>query len=157
MHQLKLVYKPRPIFYGTSSNSISVTLFPFSISLILFQMSITQKIFYVVAILLLFSSGQTLCHTKGLRPRNSSTRQQNKNMTQTQISELQFMKWVRFVGRLKHSVFRTAKNKLFPSITLTVSKNQASGDFTSIQDAIDSLPFINLVRVVIKVHAGVYT
>ncbi|XP_048320818.2 probable pectinesterase 53 [Ziziphus jujuba] len=120
-------------------------------------MSTTQKIFYVVAILLLFSSGQTLCHTKGLRPRNSSTRQQNKNMTQTQISELQFMKWVRFVGRLKHSVFRAAKNKLFPSITLRVSKNKASGDFTSIQDAIDSLPLVNLVRVVIKVHAGVYT
>lgn len=67
------------------------------------------------------------------------------------------MKWVKFVGTLKHSVFRTAKNKLFPSYTLHVAKNPAAGDFTSIQDAVDSLPFINLVRVVIKVHAGVYT
>ncbi|KAF5748534.1 pectinesterase 53 [Tripterygium wilfordii] len=67
------------------------------------------------------------------------------------------MKWVNFVGRLKHSLFRTAKNKLFPSYTLNVAKNSMAADFTSIQDAIDSLPFINLVRVVIKVHAGVYT
>lgn len=80
------------------------------------------------------------------------------NMTaRTQFSEQQFMKWVWFVGSLKHSVFKTAKNKLSPSYTLTVAKNPAAGDFTSIQDAIDSLPFINLVRVVIKVHAGVYT
>ncbi|KAI5333438.1 hypothetical protein L3X38_023569 [Prunus dulcis] len=78
-------------------------------------------------------------------------------MTQAQFSEQQFMKWVRFVGRLKHSVFKTAKNKLFPSYTLHVAKNRAAGDFTTIQDAIDSLPFINLLRVVIKVHAGVYT
>ncbi|KAI5316424.1 hypothetical protein L3X38_036131 [Prunus dulcis] len=78
-------------------------------------------------------------------------------MTQAQFSEQQFMKWVRFVGRLKHSVFKTAKNKLFPSYTLHVTKNRAAGDFRTIQDAIDSLPFINLLRVVIKVHAGVYT
>lgn len=77
-------------------------------------------------------------------------------MTRTQFSEQQFMKWVNFVGRLKHSVFKSAKNKLFPAYTLTVAKNRAAGDFTKIQDAIDSLPFINLVRVVIKVHAGVY-
>lgn len=67
------------------------------------------------------------------------------------------MKWVKFVGRLKHSVYKNAKNKLFPSYTLNVAKNPSKGDFTKIQDAIDSLPFINLVRVVIKVHAGVYT
>lgn len=80
------------------------------------------------------------------------------NMTaRTQFSEQQFMKWVKFVGSLKHSVFKNAKNKLSPSYTLVVNKNPAAGDFTSIQDAIDSLPFINLVRVVVKVHAGVYT
>lgn len=69
---------------------------------------------------------------------------------------MQFMKWVKFVGTLKHSVYKTAKNKIFPSYTLTVDKKPSSGDFTTIQDAIDSLPIINLVRVVIKVHAGVY-
>ncbi|KAM7500724.1 hypothetical protein LguiA_025138 [Lonicera macranthoides] len=66
------------------------------------------------------------------------------------------MKWVKFVGTLKHSLFNTTNNKLFPSYTLTVDKNPDTEDFTSIQDAIDSLFFINLVRVVIQVHAGVY-
>ncbi|VVA37235.1 Hypothetical predicted protein [Prunus dulcis] len=75
----------------------------------------------------------------------------------TSAREKQFMKWVRFVRRLKHSVFKTAKNKLVPSYTLHVAKNHAAGDFTNIHNAIDSLPFINLLRVVIKVHAGVYT
>ncbi|KAE8666849.1 putative pectinesterase 53 [Hibiscus syriacus] len=67
------------------------------------------------------------------------------------------MQWVKFVGSFNHSVFKSAKNKLFPSYTITVDKNPAAGDFTTIQDAIDSLPSVNIVRVVIKVHAGVYT
>lgn len=98
------------------------------------------------------------CHTKGLRPKKVGGKKQlNVNMTQVQHSEQQFMQWVQFVGSLKHSLFKTAKNKLFPSYTLTVDKNPSHGDFTSIQEAIDSLPLINLVRVFIKVHAGVYT
>ncbi|KAK3439079.1 hypothetical protein EUGRSUZ_C03721 [Eucalyptus grandis] len=111
----------------------------------------------VVVVVLLLSSRTSLCHTKGLRPGRSARKPVPQNMTRVQYSEQQFMKWVKFVGRLKHSIFKTAKNKLSPSYTLTVDKNPAYGDFTSIQDAIDSLPFINLVRVVIKVHAGVYT
>ncbi|CAH9101937.1 unnamed protein product [Cuscuta epithymum] len=79
------------------------------------------------------------------------------NLTQIEYAEEEFMKWVIFVGSLKHSLFQAAENKLFPSFTLTVDNNPAYGDFTSIQDAVDSLPFINLFRVVIKVHAGVYT
>ncbi|EOY30632.1 Pectin lyase-like superfamily protein isoform 3 [Theobroma cacao] len=120
-------------------------------------MSKFQPFFYITILLLLLNAGQTLCHTKGIRLRSSTGKQTKINMTRTQVSEQQFMQWVKFVGSLKHSVFRTAKNKLFPSYTLTVNKNPAAGDFTKIQDAIDSLPFINLVRVVIKVHAGVYT
>ncbi|XVE98077.1 hypothetical protein REPUB_Repub03eG0074300 [Reevesia pubescens] len=122
-------------------------------------MSKFLHIFYITILLLLLNSGQTLCHTKGIRLRSSKGKhkQSKTNMTGTHVSEQQFMQWVKFVGSLKHSVFRTAKNKLFPSYTLTVDKNPAAGDFTKIQDAIDSLPFINLVRVVIKVHAGVYT
>lgn len=108
----------------------------------------------LVVLLLLIQNPITIhCHTKGIRPRLSS----GTNSSKTQFSELQFMKWVDFVGSLKHSVFKTAKNKLFASYTLHVDKNPSSGDFTSIQEAIDSLPSINLVRVVIKVHAGVYT
>ncbi|XP_028794278.1 probable pectinesterase 53 [Neltuma alba] len=115
--------------------------------------------FLLVLLFLLQNPSATLCHTKGLRP----GRQRfpglglSINRTQVQNSEQQFMKWVNFVGSLKHSVFKTAKNKLFPSHTLHVSKNPAVADFATIQEAIDSLPGINLVRVVIKVHAGVYT
>lgn len=106
----------------------------------------------------ILNSGQILCHTKGIRPRSSPKwKQPTINMTRAQFSEQQFMKWVKFVGSLKHSLFKAAKNKIFPSYTITVAKNPAAGDFTSIQQAIDSLPFINLVRVVIKVHSGVYT
>ncbi|XP_022731129.1 probable pectinesterase 53 [Durio zibethinus] len=120
-------------------------------------MSKFQYIFTITILILLLNSGQTLCHTKGIRLGSSRGKHKQSNMTRTQVSEQQFMQWVKFVGSLKHSVFKTAKNKLFPSYTITVDKNPAAGDFTKIQDAIDSLPFINLVRVVIKVHAGVYT
>lgn len=110
---------------------------------------------FVLTILLL-NSGQTLCHTKGLRTRNPRVVQPMMNASRVQFSEQQFMKWVTFVGSLKHSVFKAAKNKIFPSYTLIVAKNPSAGDFTTIQEAIDSLPFINLVRVIIKIRAGVY-
>ncbi|KAJ6435289.1 hypothetical protein OIU84_000472 [Salix udensis] len=98
---------------------------------------------YVFVIVLLLNSGQTLCHTKGLRTGNSGRVPPVINGSRVQFSEQQFM-------NLKHSVFRAAKNKIFPSYTLIVAKNPSLGDFTTIQEAIDSLPFINLVRVVIK-------
>ncbi|KAK2385388.1 putative pectinesterase [Trifolium repens] len=116
--------------------------------------------FYVLVVLLVLQNPiVTQCHTKGIRPRPSNGIPLiSTNMTKVQESEQQFMKWVKFVGGLKHTVFRTAKNKLFPSYTLNVyNKKSGKGGFSSIQAAIDSLPFINLVRVVIKVHAGVYT
>ncbi|XP_047943996.1 probable pectinesterase 53 isoform X2 [Salvia hispanica] len=103
-------------------------------------------IFYVtVLVVVLLNSMGTRCHTKGIRPERTAN------------SEQQFMKWVDFVGSLKHSLFKTATNKVSPSRIITVHKNPKYGDFTSIQDAIHSLPTINLVRVVIKVHAGLYT
>ncbi|KAH1131930.1 hypothetical protein J1N35_003308 [Gossypium stocksii] len=119
-------------------------------------MSKFQCFLYIVILVLLLNSAQTLCHTKGIKLKRKHHHKQS-NVTGTHVSEQPFMQWVKFVGSLNHSVFRTAKNKLFPSRTITVDKNPKSGDFTKIQDAIDSLPFINLVRVVIKVHAGVYT
>ncbi|RVW96315.1 putative pectinesterase 53 [Vitis vinifera] len=120
-------------------------------------MSKFQCVSCVAILLFLLNSTPTHCHTKGIRPKNSAGKRLSTNMTQTQFAEQQFMKWVRFVGSLRHSMFKAAKNKLFPSYAITVNKNSAAGDFRSIQDAIDSLPSINLVRVVIKVHAGVYT
>ncbi|KAB2072362.1 putative pectinesterase 53 -like protein [Gossypium arboreum] len=119
-------------------------------------MSKFQCFLYIVILVLLLNSAQTLCHTKGIKLKRKHHHKQS-NVTGTHVSEQPFMQWVKFVGSLNHSVFRTAKNKLFPSRTITVDKNPKYGDFTKIQDAIDSLPFINLVRVVIKVHAGVYT
>ncbi|KAI4350787.1 hypothetical protein L6164_005203 [Bauhinia variegata] len=112
---------------------------------------------FLVLLILLQNPNTTLCHTKGIRPKRSPKNGLTVNMTQVQNSQQQFMKWVKFVGSLRHSVFKTAKNKLFPSYTLHVAKKHGAGDFTTIQGAIDSLPFINLVRVVIKVHEGVYT
>ena len=122
-------------------------------------MSNLNYMFILLAVLLLFlqNSSRVHCHTKGLRPRRSEGKGLSTNMTRVQYSEEQFMKWVNFVGSLKHSVFKAVKNKLVASYTLHVDKDPSVGDFTSIQEAIDSLPFINLVRVVIKVHAGVYT
>ncbi|XP_047308610.1 probable pectinesterase 53 [Impatiens glandulifera] len=94
-----------------------------------------EHISYIITfIFLLFS------HSKGSNP----------------SSEQQFMKWVEFIGRLNHSVFKPAKIKLFQSYTLTVDKNPDAGDFTSIQDAIDSLPIVNLLPVIIRINAGVY-
>ncbi|KAL2929002.1 putative pectinesterase 53 [Bienertia sinuspersici] len=89
--------------------------------------------------------------------KHSNPKKLTINMTQTYDSEQQFMRWVNFVGSLKHTLFKSAKNKIFPSYSLTVSKNPINGDFTTIQAAIDSLPPVNLVRVVIKVKAGTYS
>lgn len=118
-------------------------------------MSNLHFIFYgLVVILFLQNPSATQCHTKGIRPKPGNGL--STNMTRVEFSEQQFMKWVKFVGGLKHSVFRTANNKHFPSHTLHVSKKHGKGGFSSIQAAIDSLPFINVVRVVIKVHVRVY-
>lgn len=104
------------------------------------------------------STTQVMCHTKGLRPgRHVPINPFPENSTRTQLIEKRFLKWVQFIGGLDHSIFKQALNKLFPSYSITVDKNPAAGDFTSIQAALDSLPLINLVRVVIKVNAGTYT
>ncbi|EYU27260.1 hypothetical protein MIMGU_mgv1a024611mg, partial [Erythranthe guttata] len=44
-----------------------------------------------------------------------------------------------------------------PSIIIIVDKNRGSGNFTSIQGAIDSLPLVNQDRVLIDVHEGINT
>lgn len=121
-------------------------------------MSISKLVFFLVLVFEIHTITVVVeCHSKGIRPKRIVGKQQfTVNMTQVQYSEQQFMKWVQFVGKLKHTVFKTAKNKLFPSYTLTVDRNPAYGDFTTIQDAIDSLPAVNTVRVLIKIHAGVY-
>lgn len=111
----------------------------------------------LLVLLLMQNPTTTMCRTTGMQPRHSSVISSTTNMTRIQFSEQQFMKWIKFVGGLRHSVFGIAKNKLFPSYTLHVTKKPSHGQFSTIQGAIDSLPFLNLVRVVIKVHAGAYT
>uniref|UniRef100_A0A453AKP4 Pectinesterase n=1 Tax=Aegilops tauschii subsp. strangulata TaxID=200361 RepID=A0A453AKP4_AEGTS len=97
-------------------------------------------------------------HTRGVRPGQAAGRPFPENATRAEELERLFMRWVRYVGGLKHSTFHHAPlARAFPSYSLVVNKDPAAGDFTSVQAAVDSLPTINLVRVVIKVNAGTYT
>ncbi|KAF7013867.1 hypothetical protein CFC21_027915 [Triticum aestivum] len=97
-------------------------------------------------------------HTRGVRPGQAAGRPFPENATRAEELERLFMRWVRYVGGLKHSTFHHAPlARAFPSYSLIVNKDPAAGDFTSVQAAVDSLPTINLVRVVIKVNAGTYT
>ncbi|PNT72826.1 probable pectinesterase 53 isoform X2 [Brachypodium distachyon] len=99
-------------------------------------------------------------HTRGVRPGEVAKNQPPfpENATRAEELERLFLRWVRYVGGLQHTTFRHAPlARVFPSYSLVVDKNPSSGDFTSIQAAVDSLPPINLVRVVIKVNAGTYT
>ncbi|XP_020575242.1 probable pectinesterase 53 isoform X2 [Phalaenopsis equestris] len=111
----------------------------------------------LLPLILLLLSAHSHGHTKGLRRPKTPESNYSGIATQQRLIEQQFMRWVNFVGTLRHSLFGRVMNKLFPSYTLTVDKNPAKGDFTTIQAAIDSLPLINLLRVVIKVNAGTYT
>ncbi|VAH21348.1 unnamed protein product [Triticum turgidum subsp. durum] len=101
-------------------------------------------------------------HTKGLRPgkaAGAAARPYPANATAAEAIERRFTRWVRFMGGLDHSVFQRALNRaLLPSTrTIVVDRTPGAGDFTTIQGAVDSLPLINLARVVIKVNAGTYT
>ncbi|VAH09442.1 unnamed protein product [Triticum turgidum subsp. durum] len=99
-------------------------------------------------------------HTKGLRPGKAmAARPYPANATAAEAIERRFTRWVRFMGGLDHSVFQRALNRaLLPSTrTIVVDRTPGAGDFTTIQAAVDSLPLINLMRVVIKVNAGTYT
>uniref|UniRef100_A0A0E0DZ51 Pectinesterase n=1 Tax=Oryza meridionalis TaxID=40149 RepID=A0A0E0DZ51_9ORYZ len=99
-------------------------------------------------------------HTRGVRPGRAAGKQQPsfpENATRVEAIERQFIEWVRYMGGLEHSTVHHALARAFPSYSLVVDKNPAFGDFTTIQAAVDSLPIINLVRVVIKVNAGTYT
>uniref|UniRef100_A0A452ZL05 Pectinesterase n=2 Tax=Aegilops tauschii subsp. strangulata TaxID=200361 RepID=A0A452ZL05_AEGTS len=101
-------------------------------------------------------------HTKGLRPgkaAGAAARPYPANATAGEAIERRFTRWVRFMGGLDHSVFQRALNRaLLPTTrTIVVDRTPGAGDFTTIQAAVDSLPLINLMRVVIKVNAGTYT
>lgn len=72
------------------------------------------------------------------------------------VTEEAYRSWVKQMGSSKHPVFQRAKNKLKPCMTIQVHKDRRFGDFASVQKAIDSLPMVNLCRVVISIGAGIY-
>ncbi|KAF8377874.1 hypothetical protein HHK36_031262 [Tetracentron sinense] len=72
------------------------------------------------------------------------------------VIEEAYLNWIKQMGSLTHSLFKKGENKLKPCLTITVNKDPRSGDFVTIQKAIDSLPEVNLCRVVISIHAGTY-
>lgn len=94
-----------------------------------------------IIILFLFfmdpSNIRIFCHSKPI-----------KNMTRAESEswEQQFLKLVDFDASGKGS-----------KMIITVDKNPRNGNFTSIQHAIDYVPVNNRIRVIIIVHAGVYT
>ncbi|CAN6337044.1 unnamed protein product [Urochloa humidicola] len=104
-------------------------------------------------------------HTKRLRPgkggagaEGAAAKPYPANATRMEAIERQFTRWVRFMGAPGHSSYNRALNRaVLPARTLVVDRTPGAGDFTSIQAAVDSLPLINLARVVIKVNAGTYT
>jgi pectinesterase len=103
-------------------------------------------------------------HTRRLRPGKdgaaaaAAAKPYPVNATRVEAIERQFTRWVRFMGAPGHSSYSRALNRaLLPTRTLVVDRTPGAGDFTSIQAAVDSLPLINLARVVIKVNAGTYT
>ncbi|KAJ1285345.1 hypothetical protein BS78_03G272400 [Paspalum vaginatum] len=115
-----------------------------------------------VAVALLTPPCGVAGHSRGLRPgrgagAGGAPEPFPGNATRAEMIERQFVEWVRYMGGLRHSTFQHALARAFPSYSLVVDKNPAFGDFTTIQAAIDSLPAINLVRVVIRVNAGTYT
>lgn len=70
-----------------------------------------------------------------------------------------YLNWVNFkqhAPNLKHSLFQKAKNKFKPCKTIKVNKNIRIGNFVTVQKAINSLPVINLCRLIIFISAGTY-
>ncbi|GAV75903.1 Pectinesterase domain-containing protein [Cephalotus follicularis] len=73
-----------------------------------------------------------------------------------EVIEEAYMNWVRKLPSFKNSVFQKAKNKLKPCLTIKVNKSPKLGDFVTVQKAINSLPVVNLCRVVVSISAGTY-
>ncbi|KAK9285444.1 hypothetical protein L1049_024637 [Liquidambar formosana] len=72
------------------------------------------------------------------------------------VIEEAYLNWLKQVGSFKHSLFQKAKNKFKPCLTIRVDKNPRLGNFVMVQKAIDSLPAVNLCRVVISIGTGIY-
>ncbi|XP_026453438.1 probable pectinesterase 53 [Papaver somniferum] len=82
---------------------------------------------------------------------------QNGSNTSALVEE-NYMRWINQIGSnfMKHIQYDKLDNQIEPCLTITVDKNATRGNFDSVQNAIDSLPFFNLCRVIIRLHKGVY-
>ncbi|XP_057966734.1 probable pectinesterase 53 [Malania oleifera] len=80
---------------------------------------------------------------------------QNRSNGPVMIEE-DYINWVKQTGFFKHSFYQKARNKFKPCLTLKVNKNHALGDFTTVKKAINSVPVVNLCRVVISIGPGIY-
>lgn len=78
------------------------------------------------------------------------------HLNSLKIAEEGYLDWIRRMSFRNHSHFEEAKNKFVPCKIIKVHKNPKYGDFTSMQKAINSIPVVNLCRVVISVSAGTY-
>lgn len=67
-----------------------------------------------------------------------------------------YLKWVKTMSSRNHSIFQEAKNKFQPCKTIKVHKNPKYGDYTTVKQAINSIPLYNPCRVVVYVSPGTY-
>ncbi|KAJ8642228.1 hypothetical protein MRB53_018922 [Persea americana] len=79
------------------------------------------------------------------------------NGSQSVVVQEGYLKWIKQMSSLRHSVFQKAeKQKHKPCLTIKVEKKTGAGDFVSVQRAIDSIPEVNLCRVIISIGPGAY-
>lgn len=65
------------------------------------------------------------------------------------------MIWVRKMGSVKHSIFRTANNKFLP-ILYVINNKPGVWAYTTMWKIVNALPLIKLLHVVIVINPGVY-
>ncbi|KAL7089836.1 hypothetical protein ACP275_12G002300 [Erythranthe tilingii] len=73
-------------------------------------------------------------------------------------TEKRYFDWIKRMSSRNHSTnsFVEAKNKFEPCKFIKVNKNPKLGDFTTVKNAINSIPLFNPCRVVISVSPGTY-
>ncbi|KAK2657054.1 hypothetical protein Ddye_010106 [Dipteronia dyeriana] len=87
---------------------------------------------------------------------NSTSMVTSDKSNELVMIEKSYVNWVKMHASSKQPVFKNAKHKFKPCMTIKVSKNPRLGDFVTLQKAINAVPAINLCRVVIFIGAGTY-